>query len=157
MTNCPCGSGHVYEECCGPILAGAPAATAEALMRSRYTAFVRGDLDHVERTHAPEIRDDFNRAEADRNAQETEWRSLDILKASEEGDGATVEFRIRFRQNGQDLRHHERAHFRREDGRWLYVSGDVNPKEPPRRVVKVGRNDPCPCGSGRKFKACCGA
>lgn len=154
---CPCGSAATFEDCCGPILAGAPAATAEALMRSRYTAFVRHDLDHVERTHAPEVREDFNRAEAERTADECDWQRLEILRASEEGDAGTVDFLIQFRRDGENLRHHERASFRREEGRWLYVSGVVNPKDPPRRVVKVGRNEPCPCGSGKKFKACCGA
>lgn len=156
MSSCPCCSGRSFEECCGPILAGEPAPTAEALMRSRYTAFVRHDLDHVERTHAPEIREDFNRGEAERVADESEWQRLDILSAGEEGDAGTVEFLIHFRSHGNDMRHHERASFRREDGRWLYVSGEVNPKGEPRRVVKVGRNEPCPCGSGKKYKACCG-
>ncbi|WP_216614781.1 YchJ family metal-binding protein [Methylomonas sp. ZR1] len=55
MTLCPCGSKLDYAECCGPIIDGAPAPTTEALMRSRYTAFVQRMLDHVERTHAPEI------------------------------------------------------------------------------------------------------
>ena len=67
-----------------------------------------------------------------------------------------VEFLIHFRRDGNDMRHHERASFRREDGHWFYVSGEVNPKGEPRRVVKVGRNEPCPCGSGKKYKACCG-
>lgn len=156
MSSCPCGSGRSFEDCCGPILAGEPAPTAEALMRSRYTAFVRHELDHVERTHAPEIRDDFNRGEAERVAEDSEWQRLDILRASEEGDSGVVEFQIHFRKDGNDMRHHERASFRREDGRWLYVSGEVNPKGEPRRVVKVGRNEPCPCGSGKKYKACCG-
>lgn len=155
--SCPCGSGLTYDDCCGPIIAGAPAPTAEALMRSRYTAYVLGALDHVERTHAPEIRADFNRAEAERNVAEVEWLSLDVQRAEEDGNAGTVEFTIRFRRDGQELRHHELSRFRREDGQWFYVDGDVNPKQPPRRVVKVGRNDPCPCGSGKKHKKCCGA
>lgn len=57
MTLCPCGSKYTFDECCGPIIAGAPAPTAEALMRSRYTAFANRTLDHVEHTHAPEVRD----------------------------------------------------------------------------------------------------
>lgn len=158
LIQCPWGSGRAYDECCGPIIAGAPASTAEALMRSRYTAYVRGDLDQVERTHAREIRDDFNRAEAERVAGEAEWQGLNVLSAGEAEDGtATVEFRIRFRRDGQDLAHHERASFRREDGRWLYAQGEVNPKSPPRHVVKIGRNDACPWGSGKKHKKCCGA
>lgn len=156
MTDCPCGSMRSFGDCCGPILAGAPAPSAEALMRSRYTAYVKHNLDHVERTHAPEIRNDFNRAEGERTAAEVDWHGLEILRSAEEGDVGTVEFAIRFSRDGKDLRHHERATFRREDGNWLYVLGEVNPKGEPRRVVKVGRNEPCPCGSGRKFKVCCG-
>lgn len=157
MTTCPCGSGRSFDDCCGPILAGGPAPTAEALMRSRYTAFVRHDLDHVERTHAPEIREDFNRGEAERVADESDWRRFEVLRSVEDGDDATVEFQIFFRREGKDMRHHERAHFRREDGQWFYVRGEVSPKGEPRRVVKVGRNDPCPCGSGKKYKQCCAA
>lgn len=157
MTTCPCGSGRDFDDCCGPIIAGAPAPTPEALLRSRYSAFVRGELDHVEHTHAPEIRDDFNRAEAERAVSECEWRGLEVRDTSEDVDTGTVEFMIRFQRDGQDFYQHELAHFRREDGRWLYVSGEVNPKPPQRRVTKVGRNDPCPCGSGKKHKKCCGS
>ena len=155
--SCPCGSGREHDDCCGPIIAGTPAATPEALMRSRYTAYVRGELDHLERTNAPEIRADFNRAEAERNVAEVEWLGLDVRRAEAAEDTGTVEFAIRFRRDGQELVHRERSRFRRDDGVWYYVDGDVNPKDPPRRVEKIGRNDPCPCGSGKKHKKCCGA
>ncbi len=156
MTLCPCGSNLEYEQCCGPIIEGNPANTAEALMRSRYTAFVTRQLDHVERTHAPEIRDDFNRAEAERLAEECEWQGIEIRSVTETGDSAEVEFVIRFRRNKQDMIQVERATCRRESGQWLYVSGVINPQGPQRFVNKVGRNDPCPCGSGKKAKKCCG-
>ena len=156
MTLCPCGSTLDLSECCGPIIDGTPAPTAEALMRSRYTAFVQKKLDHVERTHAPEIRDDFNRAEMERLSEECEWRSLEIRSATESGDTAEVEFAIRFRRDQQEMIQTELASFRREDGQWLYVSGDINPQPPQRHVTRVGRNDPCPCGSGKKAKKCCG-
>lgn len=158
MTPCPCGTGRALDDCCGPIIAGAPPPTAEALMRARYTAFTQHDIDFIEQTHAPEIRDDYNRAEAERVVDESKWLGLDVRRTAEADDGtATVEFVARFRRDGQDLLHHELASFRREDGRWVYVSGVINPKAPPRQVVKIGRNDPCPCGSGRKHKKCCGA
>lgn len=158
MTVCPCGTGRDLDACCGPIIAGTiPAPTCEALMRSRYSAFVTGRLEHVENTHVPEIRDDFNRAEAEQVAASSVWRKLEVLRSSETGDTGTVEFVIRFRRDGQDMLHHEKASFRREEGRWLYIDGEINPKEPPRQVVKIGRNDPCHCGSGRKYKKCCGA
>lgn len=157
MSLCPCGSGRELDECCGPILAGTPAPTPEALMRSRYSAFVLGRMDHIERTHAPEIRDDFNPAEAERTMAEVEWLGLDVRQASESGDRGTVEFAIRFRRDGQELTQHEVSAFRREEGQWLYEGGQVSAKHPPRQVVKIGRNDPCPCGSGKKYKKCCGA
>lgn len=156
MKVCPCGSGLSLVECCGPIIAGDLALTPEVLMRSRYSAFVLGKLDHVERTNAPEIGDDFNRAEAERIASEVQWQGLEVLSASETGNTGTVEFNIRFRRDGQEFGQHELASFRRDDSRWLYVSGAVGAKVPPRQVTKIGRNEPCPCHSGKKFKKCCG-
>ncbi len=156
MTLCPCGSTKNFSECCGPIIDGEPAATAEALMRSRYSAFVRRQLDHIERTHAPEILNDFNRAEAERMAEECEWQGLEIRSASETGDTALVDFVIRFRRDNKDMIQTELSSFRRENGKWLYVNGKVNSHAPQRYVNKVGRNDPCPCGSGKKAKKCCG-
>ena len=155
MTACSCGSGLEFENCCGPILDGALAKTPEALMRSRYSAYVLGKMDHIDRTHAPEIRNDFNRAEAERTAREIEWLGLNVISSSENGDKGTVEFSLRFRRNDQELTQHEVSTFRRTDGHWFYVDGKVSASLPPRHVVKVGRNDPCPCGSGKKYKKCC--
>lgn len=158
MTLCPCGSEQDFDECCGPIINGSILApTAEALMRSRYTAFVRGALDHIDQTHAPEIKEDFNRAEAERLVEECEWQSLKIRRAVELEDTAEVEFVIRFRHNQKELVQTELSSFRKENGRWLYVSGEIDPKQTPvKNENKTGRNDPCPCGSGKKFKKCCG-
>ncbi len=157
MTPCPCGSGQTLETCCGPIIAGAPAPSPEALMRSRYTAYLQRAFDHVERTHTPEANADFDRAEAERVANEVEWLGLEIHRAEEDGDTGVVEFTVRFRHNGVERRNHEVSQFRRQAGAWLYVDGQVSSKGTPRQVVKVGRNDPCPCGSGKKYKKCCGA
>jgi SEC-C motif-containing protein len=156
MTNCTCGSNISFEKCCGPILDGSLAPTAEALMRSRYSAFVHRKLDHVERTNAPEIAGDFNRAEAERLAEECDWHGLQILNVKEDGDTAQVEFVIKFKRDGQDMAQAELASFRRENGQWLYESGQLNLHQNQRLVTKVGRNDPCSCGSGKKAKKCCG-
>ena len=159
-SQCPCGSGLDFGECCGPIIGGSPAPTPEALMRSRFSAFVHGNLDYIESTHAREVRDTFNRSVAESTAKSVEWVSLTISEATEGGkedDTGTVEFSARFRKDGELQVHHERSNFHREDGRWVYVDGEMNPKGVPRRSEKVGRNDPCPCGSGKKFKKCCGA
>jgi SEC-C motif-containing protein len=156
MENCTCGSNISFEKCCDPILNGDLAPTAEALMRSRYSAFVHRKLDHVERTNAPEIAEDFNRAEAERLAEECDWHGLQILNVKETGDTAEVEFVIKFKRDGHDMAQAELASFRRENGQWLYESGQLNLQQNQRIVTKVGRNDPCPCGSGKKAKKCCG-
>ncbi|MBV5309488.1 YchJ family protein [Chromatium okenii] len=160
MAVCACGSGREFDECCAPFLAGAPAPTAEALMRSRYTAYAVGQLDHLERTDAPEARDEFNRADAERTAAETTWLGLKVVRVVDGGvDDQTgqVEFIFRYRQHGKIHAQHELSQFRREDGIWLYESSEMNPKSPPVRVAKINRNDPCTCGSGKKYKKCCGA
>ncbi len=155
---CPCGSEKEYGECCGPIIDGTTLApSAEALMRSRYSAFVKGELDHIERTDAPEIRGDFNRAELEHVVRECKWHNLKIKKVIESGETAQIECVIRFLYNRQEMIQTEISSFRRENGHWLYVSGEINPKqEPVRNENKIRRNDPCPCGSGKKAKKCCG-
>ena len=160
MSSCPCGSGAEFENCCGPLLGGAPAATPEALMRSRYTAFVRKDLDHIEATQTQDPEEEaFDRKGAEEMANTVTWTGLQILSTggADTDDTGTVEFAARFKQGGQVQLHHELASFRRQDGRWIYVDGIINPKSEPRKAAKVGRNDPCPCGSGKKYKKCCGA
>lgn len=157
MQPCPCGSGVGLSACCGPVVAGAPARTAEALMRSRYTAYVQGGFDHLERTHAPETRASFDRAAAEAAAPSIEWTGLEIHATGAGGetdDTGTVEFSAHFRQHGQPGVLREISSFRREFGQWVYVDGLMGPAS--RRPAKVGRNDPCPCGSGKKFKKCCG-
>lgn len=159
MTACPCGSGAAFESCCGPLLAGTPAASPEALMRARYTAFTRNDVDFLEASLAPEIRGEFDRADAEAWAKSSAWQSLEVRHTALSDDGAegSVEFVARYRYQGKPLAHHELAVFRRDEGRWYYVDGTINPKPAQRVAAKVGRNDPCPCGSGKKFKKCCGA
>ena len=159
MTECPCGSGHNLDNCCGPILAGQQPLTAEALMRSRYSAFVLGNLDYIDLTHAPEVKDEFNRLEAERIVEEAKWLGLEVRRVvggSANDQIGQVEFSIRYSQRGKTFVQHELASFRRENGFWVYEHGELNPKGQPRQVVKAGRNNACSCGSGRKYKKCCG-
>lgn len=159
MTACPCGSGKDLTECCGPILDGAPAPTAEALMRSRYTAFTTGNIDHIVATLVPEERDNLDRAEIEAWSKESDWRGLEIRRTKGGGADDTagqVEFVAKFVFQGQPQVHHETGSFEVRDGRWFYAQGASGPM-PVERGPKVGRNEPCPCGSGKKFKKCCGA
>jgi SEC-C motif-containing protein len=161
MVRCPCGSGAELEACCGPVISGeSPAPTAEALMRSRYTAFVRGEPDHIINTYAREKRAAIDRPTVTGMFGSVDWIGLEILNTTGGGETdstGTVEFAARFRKDGGVRVHRERSRFRREAGRWVYVDGDVHPDTGPATFARVGRNQPCPCGSGRKFKKCCGA
>lgn len=119
---CPCGSGLAFSACCGPRLSGdAPAPTPEALMRSRYTAYVKGADDYVLATWAEETRPArlFEAGEA-----RPKWISLEVLSSDEEGDSGHVHFVARARTSAGAIKMEEKSRFRREaDGRWLYVDG----------------------------------
>ena len=162
MESCPCGSGQAYIECCHPIIQGGQVAqTAEALMRSRYCAYVKAEIDYIyDTTHASQ-RSKFNREESLAWSRKAEWQALEILRTEDGGpedDSGIVEFVARYREKGKAVQHHEIAEFTREDGRWYFVDGHApKPSQSIRQGPKVGRNDPCPCGSGKKYKKCCGA
>jgi SEC-C motif-containing protein len=159
MIACPCGSGRFEISCCGPYLAGKPAPTAETLMRSRYTAFVRADLDYIERTCAGEARLAFDRASLSLSIARTEWLGLTIEDKSGGGEDdsfGTVRFSVRYREGGRLFSQTETSEFQKITGEWRYVRGDVARASAP-ATVALGRNDPCSCGSGKKFKKCCGA
>ncbi|HHI76785.1 MAG TPA: YchJ family protein [Gammaproteobacteria bacterium] len=161
MSACHCGSGRPYADCCGPLITGErPAPTAEALMRSRYSAYVVEAIDYLGETLHPEHRHDWDREATARWAAGADWRGLEILEVEGGGPDDTegwVTFVARFVERGEPRRHQERSRFRRHQDRWYYVDGEL-PKPPTRRKEgpRVGRNDPCPCGSGRKYKKCCG-
>lgn len=160
--NCPCGSGEALENCCGPLLDGSkPPATAEALMRSRYTAFALGNVDYILSTHDPEKTGDVDRAGTESWAKNSEWLGFEIV-SSEKGtaadDAGVIEFVARYKVKGVTIAHRERAVFRKHDGRWVFVDGQMVNAPPVRNTEpRVGRNEPCPCGSGKKYKRCHGA
>jgi len=157
MTPCPCGSAKEFDDCCGPIIGGLPAPTPEALMRSRYAAFVLGKLEHIDRSQTDELRADADQSSASSNVDGIEWLGLNVISASESGDQGNVDFSVRFRRDGQVFAVHEVSSFRRVAGRWLYAAGDLDVKPVPHQSAKISRNDPCACGSGKKYKKCCGA
>ena len=117
---CPCGAGP-YAGCCGPFHDGGRAPTAEALMRSRFSAFARGDTAYLLRSWHPETRPKRLRLEP---AQE--WTRLEILGRTGGGlleTEGTVEFRAHYRYQGHDGVLHENSRFRREGGEWRYLDG----------------------------------
>jgi SEC-C motif-containing protein len=159
MTNCPCGSGATYADCCEPVITGArPAKTAEQLMRARYAAYVGVHIDFLYDSTHPGHRKGYDHEGTKTWAENADWQGLEIVGNRMGGaDDATgeVEFIARYREKGLTREHHENALFRKEKGAWFFTEGSmVKPK--PLVSEKVGRNEPCPCGSGAKYKKCCG-
>lgn len=125
-TPCPCGSGGIYPACCGRFIEGVAAPrTAEHLMRSRYTAYARGDARWLRETWHPDTRpvslslDDAVR-----------WIGLKILATEAGGPEdrhGIVEFVARYKVGGRAARLHERSRFQHLDGGWRYVDGDLDP------------------------------
>jgi len=162
MNTCPCGTGLAYEACCGPILEGTGnASSAEQLMRSRYTAYAKKNIGYLYSSLHPDHRKDYDEKSTRQWAERSQWHSLEILDTSGGGEAdteGTVEFIATFTEGGARREHHELARFQKDDDRWYFVDGSpIAPKTVVRKEPKVGRNDPCTCGSGRKFKKCCGA
>ena len=123
--DCPCGSGKPYAACCGPLHFGQFSAfTAEALMRSRYSAYVLKFEDYLLATWHPTTRP----SELDIEADGTKWLGLAVRRHQQQDDShATVEFVARYRIAGRGHRLHELSRFVREDGRWYYLDGNMLP------------------------------
>jgi SEC-C motif-containing protein len=123
---CPCGSGKLFASCCEPLLAGRHKAnTAEALMRSRYCAYLLRNSDYLLATwHSstrPECLDLVGIPQPD-------WEALEVLATSAGGRTDTegrVEFIAHYRLDGMRGHLHENSRFCRVDGQWYYVDGDI--------------------------------
>ena len=130
-------------------------------MRSRYAAYATGEVGHIVATHDPATRGDVDRAASEQWSKRARWDGLDIVSSSAGGaadEDGEVEFVARYTLDGTACTHHERSRFKKIAGAWHYIDGDmVKPKPVVREGAKVGRNDLCPCGSGKKYKKCHGA
>jgi len=120
---CPCASGQAYADCCARLHGGAAAATALALMRSRYSAYVLGLEDYLLATWHPTTRPPALHLADEAGIR---WLGLEVRRHQQQDDShATVEFVARYRVAGRGHRLRERSRFVREDGRWYYVDGDI--------------------------------
>ncbi|MEM9781092.1 MAG: YchJ family metal-binding protein [Pseudomonadota bacterium] len=118
---CPCGSGRGYLACCGRLHGGAPADSAETLMRARYTAFARGNVAFLLASWAPETRPPGLSIDP-RQA----WIGLKVEAHERTGpDTATVRFTARCRIASRTTRLRETSRFRHDGRSWLYVDGDT--------------------------------
>jgi len=120
---CPCDSGQPYGACCGPWhmgnVQGMPAPTPEALMRSRYSAYVLGLIEYLLATWHPST------SPGELELSPVKWLGLEVRHAQATGDAGVVEFVARCRDSGKGVRLHEVSRFVREDGRWLYIDGQM--------------------------------
>lgn len=161
---CPCGSEIELAQCCLPLIQGkAQASTAEALLRARYTAFTRGDVDFVMSTHHTRTRHEVKRDEIEDWSKTSDWQGLKIVQienGKKEDDQGTIVFSAHYtdRNDGKNHDHWEKSFFEKENGQWRFVDAHGIQVGPLRRTEpKIGRNDPCTCGSGKKYKKCCGS
>ena len=160
MEKCPCGSGLTYNACCEPFIKGSKdAPTAETLMRARYSSYVKGEIDFIERTHERDQRDEVSIDETRKWSQESTWLGLKIVGREKGGptdEWGKVDFIASYSSKGLKEDYHELAEFKKTAGQWFYDKGTVVPTRIVRDTPKVGRTESCPCGSGTKYKLCHG-
>jgi SEC-C motif-containing protein len=156
---CPCCSGKDFSDCCKEIVAGNQMAkTPLELMRSRYTAHVCRNMAHITRTMRNKALKLFD---PDKTKEEwfdqCEWTKLEIIDApdiTKNSKDGIVEFKAYYNFQGSEHILHERSKFLKLDNNWYYIAGQKkNPVIETRQ--KIGRNDDCLCGSGKKYKKCC--
>ena len=151
---CPCGSNQTYAECCAPFHQGeALPETAEQLMRSRYCAFAKRLPQYLLDTLHPSKRAPNELALLENAVAHNTWHRLQVISTRQghaEDNEGYVAFRASFEDRGQSGLLEENSYFVRESGRWYYLSGQFAPNTLP------GRNDPCWCGSDKKYKKCHG-
>ncbi|WP_371185352.1 YchJ family protein [Thalassotalea maritima] len=158
MTNnlCPCGSNRPFSECCSPIIDGLLKPNhSEALMRSRYTAYVLGNAQYVADTYASSKQADNSVDDISDWMKQTKWLKLEVI-ATEEDNHATqqyVEFKAYYLHQSELCVMHEKSRFVIESEHWRYIDGDIIEHNV---IKKIGRNEDCPCLSGKKLKRCCG-
>lgn len=149
LVTCPCGTKQAYETCCGELHRGAHAASAQALMRSRYSAYCLGLIDYLVATTLPSQQLRLDVTAMTRWSRESNWLGLEVEHATEaDTERAQVTFVAHWADpDGSQHQHRERSDFVKKGERWYFVD--------PSHPVDAGRNDPCPCGSDKKFKRCC--
>lgn len=129
--------------------------SAKMLLEARYDAFLKGDVDFIIESHHPENRESLDRSSLESWSKESQWGGLTIENVEEGPETTFITFTVRYTRGAETVNHRERAEFRLSDGKWFYFDSEFpKPKTIKREAEAVGRNDPCPCGSGKKYKKC---
>lgn len=153
---CLCGSDNEYSSCCQPFHKGeSRPATATLLMKSRFTAYAMHNEDYLRETWVEaKCPKDINFSK-----DEAKWTKLEIIK-TKKGDKkdskGIVEFKAYYLLDDEEYVMNEISRFQKTSGRWLYLDGVVKSVGKVKQSQSQGKNAPCPCGSKKKFKRCCG-
>ena len=151
---CYCGKNAPYSECCEPIIKKQiKAPNAEALMRSRYSAYATSQFQYILDTYSVKQRQALTLSQLAADAEDTRWIKLVVENSVDEKTTASVIFSAYYQYKSSFYKLHENSEFVIEDGEWRYVSGEIFDDS---GLLKPQRNAPCICGSGLKFKRCCG-
>jgi SEC-C motif domain protein len=152
---CRCGSGIDYHQCCGPFHLGEKIpATAEAMMRSRYSAYAMRNAPYLQETWDVTKRP----GNIDFFTENVDWLRLEIADTKKGGikdSKGVVSFKAFYMQDGEERVMSEISRFTKINGRWFYLDGVINSAKVGLQT-NSGRNALCSCGSGKKFKRCCG-
>tara|TARA_Y100000589_G_scaffold208207_1_gene196349 strand:+ start:735 stop:1136 length:402 start_codon:yes stop_codon:yes gene_type:complete len=128
--DCPCESGKTYNDCCEVAHSGKLlATTAEALMRSRFSAYVFGIADYIVKTTHPKFREKNFKVQIENWMNQSRWTHLEVLEVVgglNEDECGEVEFIAEFYLDGQYQILHERSNFVRYKGRWVYTEGRIS-------------------------------
>ena len=147
---CYCGAAIPFSSCCQAFILGiAKAETCEQLMRSRYSAYCLGKVDYIFNTYHPSKRNENSIELIQQFAQSCHFVSLTVLDSGQSSTEGFVRFTVSYLQGNLLHQFSEHSRFINEQG-WLYLDGQLTEVDP----KKIGRNDLCPCGSGKKFKHC---
>ncbi len=156
-THCLCGSGVDDQQCCGPYHSGEKIpATAEALMRSRYSAYVLRNAVYLQETWGANKRPE----KIDFSREKTDWLRLEVIETKKGGikdSKGVVAFKAFFMQDGEEHVMNEVSRFTKINGRWFYLGGVIKSMCKVGLQTNQGKSALCACGSGKKFKRCCGA
>jgi SEC-C motif-containing protein len=125
LSQCPCGLVKPYLACCGRFIEGtAFASTPEELMRSRYSAFTKVNMEYLSATMKTPAADGFEHISTAQWASTNTWLGLEVTSSSEQQNKGYVEFIARFSREGRDDFIHEKSEFRKDDGKWFYIDGE---------------------------------
>lgn len=154
---CICGSGLETDACCSVYHSGEKAPlTAEQMMRSRFTAYALGNTDYMLETWDSSKRPEQIDLSKEENVQWTHLEIIDTKKGGISDNKGLVEFKAFYTLNDEEYAMHEISRFVKKNKHWYYLDGQVKSVGKVNQQVNLGRNALCSCGSGKKYKRCCG-